>query len=182
LEIKTDILKLSDFENLFKTYFSALTGFSQTFVYDEDAAKEIVQNVYISLWDKREDLDLKQSLKSYLYTSVRNRSLNYLRDHKKFRSQLLDDDLSQIEATEESDPLVNEELQEKINQAINLLPAKCKQVFELSRNEGLKYKQIAEQLDISVKTVENQISKALKILREELKDYAIILIIIGFFE
>lgn len=182
MDIKAKILNLADFETLFKTHFAPLTGFSQTFVKDEDTAKEIVQNVFINLWDKKERLDVNQPIKSYLYTSVRNRSLNYLRDHKKFRSQVLDDDLSHLESEQQSDPLVSEELQEKIDRAIGLLPEKCKEVFELSRFEGLKYKQIAEQLGISVKTVENQISKALKILREELKDYTIILIIIGFFE
>jgi len=182
LEIKVKTLSISEFEDLFKTHFAALTGFSQTFVKDEDAAKEIVQNVFINLWDKKDQLDTKQSIKSYLYTSVRNRSLNYLRDNKKFRSQTLDDDLSKIESEPESDSLVTEELQTKIDEAIGLLPEKCREVFELSRFEGLKYKQIAEQLNISVKTVENQISKALKILREELKDFTIILIIIGFFE
>lgn len=178
----TSILSLSDFEKLFKTHFTALTGFAQSFVYDEDAAKEVVQNVFIALWEKREQLESHTALKSYLYTSVRNRSLNYLRDHHKNRSVLLDEAITENHSGVETDHLVNDELQIKIENAIQLLPDQCRKVFEMSRFEQLKYKEIAQKLDISVKTVEIHMSKALRILREELKDFAVLLIVIGFFE
>lgn len=182
MNTKSKTLSLSKFEELFKTHFVELTGFSQSFVHDKDAAQEVVQNVFIKFWEKREDINLEQSLKSYLYTSVRNRSLNYLRDNKKYRSEILDEQTTEYNSGLETDHLVNDELQRKIEDAIELLPEKCRQVFEMSRFEGLKYKEIAEKMNISIKTVENQISKALKILREELKDYTVILILISFFE
>jgi RNA polymerase sigma-70 factor (ECF subfamily) len=165
------ILSENEFESLFKLYFKPLCGFSKGFVYDADAAHEIVQNVFVNLWQKRDALDLNQSIKSYLYTSVRNRSLNYLRDHKKFRSSILDDELSHYEASPSAFSIEQDDLQALIDQSIASLPEKCREVFELSRFEGLKYQEIADKLQISIKTVENQMGKALKVLREDLKDY-----------
>ena len=178
LTVSHKSLNKSLFEELFKDNFSQLCGFAQSYIYDLDSSKEIVQDVFINLWQKKENIDLSKSIKSYLYTSVKNRCLNYIRDNKKFRSKVLDVDIADYDYSFDSDFLVENELQTKITDTLNSLPKKCKQVFELSRYENLKNKEIAERLDISVKTVEAQMTKALKIFRENLKEYLTILILI----
>ena len=165
------------FEQLFHEHFVHLCNFAQSFVYDLDEAKEIVQVVFTNLWLKKEEITTEKSIKSYLYTSVRNRCLNFIRDHKKFRSQLLDLDTAGFDMAYEVNPSGISELENKVEKAIDGLPEKCAEVFKLSRFEQMKYKEIGEKLNISIKTVEAQISKALKHLREELKEYIIILIL-----
>ncbi len=140
-------------------------------------AKEIVQVSFINLWEKRQSIDISKSVKSYLTTSIRNKCLNYLRDTKKFDTDIiLSDVLFQEVNFEQGDKLIEKELNNKITKAIDELPEKCKEIFQLNRFENLKYKEIANKLDISVKTVETQMSKALKHLREKLKDYLVLLI------
>lgn len=161
------------FEQLFREYFSPLCNFALGYVNDLDSSKEIVQEVFFNLWNKKDSINSDKSIKAYLFTSVRNRCLNYIRDNKKFRSYILDVEIEDTDLVFENNAMTQMEAQLKIQGAINKLPEKCKQVFELSRFEELKYKEIAEKLGISIKTVEVQISKALKILREELKDLII---------
>jgi RNA polymerase sigma-70 factor (ECF subfamily) len=163
---------------LFKEQFIPLCSFAKGFVYDQDTAKEIVQDVFINLWNKKETIDQARSVKAYLYQSVRNRCLNYIRDHQKFRSHYLDIEVERTRPAEDYDLLVSEETQNKIEAAIRKLPEKCREVFELSRFDEMKYNDIAIKLAISVKTVEVHISKALKILREELKDLMTILLLL----
>ena len=153
------------FENLFREYFSPLISFARKILVDEDDAREVVQKVFINLWEKREEIDLSTSLKSYLFTSVHNRSLNVIRDRKKFSSEEVPDMAGDWDVSAQIESM---ELEEKINEALQALPEKCRQIFELNRFDGLKYSEMAAQLEISIKTVENQMSKALKILREKL--------------
>ena len=153
------------FENLFREYFSPLISFARKILVDEDDAREVVQKVFINLWEKREEIDLSTSLKSYLFTSVHNRSLNVIRDRKKFSFEEVPDMAGDWDVSAQIESM---ELEEKINEALQALPEKCRQIFELNRFDGLKYSEIAAQLEISVKTVENQMSKALRILREKL--------------
>mgnify|MGYP006285415453 CR=1 FL=1 len=156
------------FEALFRKFFPALMAFSLKYLPDEDDAREVVHNVFINLWDKRASLDTSQSLKSYLFTAVHNRSLNVLRDRRKFS----DEDMPEISSGENVHAQMESmELEEHINAVIAGLPEKCREIFELNRFDGLKYGEIAEKLGISVKTVENQMSKALRILREKLAHY-----------
>lgn len=160
------------FEQLFKEEFKGLVLFSIQYVKDYEAAREIVQEAFIGLWDKRNQIDPSRQVKSYLSTTVRNRSLNYLRDNKKFDSRLLtQENLYPLASYEQADRLVEKELQERIREAISELPERCREVFLLSRNEHLKYQVIADQLQISVKTVETQMSKALHHLRIRLREY-----------
>lgn len=158
-------------------HFKGLCFFAQNYVKDFDMAKEIVQNSFINLWEKRQSIDTSKSVKTYLTTSIRNKCLNYLRDTKKFNTDIiLSDVLFREIDSEQSDKLIEKELNNKINKVINELPEKCKEVFLLNRYEDLKYKEIADKLSISIKTVETQMSKALKHLKEKLKDYLVILI------
>jgi RNA polymerase sigma-70 factor (ECF subfamily) len=167
-ELPLNVLDERSFEKLFRQYFPPLISFSMNILRDEDDAREVVQKVFLGLWEKREELDLSSSLKSYLFTSVHNRSLNIIRDKRKFQSTGIPDEEGTFDVSLQIEAI---ELEEKIMDAIALLPEKCREVFELSRFEGLKYSEIADRLGISVKTVENQISKALKILREKLLRY-----------
>ncbi len=148
-----------------------------SFLNDNDSAEEVVQQVFVNLWDKRDLMDAEKSIKTYLFTSVKNRSLNYIRDNKKYRSYYLDVEAEMEIPIEGKDIISERELNEKISQALDKLPEKCREVFMLCRFEDMKYKEVADKLGISQKTVEAQMSKALKILREELKDLFVILLI-----
>lgn len=165
-------LDKAHFERLFRTEISRLHNFAKQYVQDSDTAMDICQQVFITLWEKREQIDMAKAVRTYLYTSVRNRCLNHIRDHKKFRSKVLDLDCGNIDIegfTEiEQDTA---ELETKIDDALTLLPEKCRQVFEMSRFREMKYREIAEELDISQKTVEAHMSKAMRILREALQEY-----------
>lgn len=167
------------FEELFKSNFAYLCNFAHQYVKDLDAAQDLCQKVFIQLWEKRTTLDPNQNLKSYLFTAVKNRCLNYIRDHKKYRSKILDLDCGDIELSEQTiDHLIADDLQAVIEEALNQLPEKCRKVFEMSRFQEMKYKEIAEELEISQKTVEAHMSKALKLLRLHLKEHWLVLLIL----
>ncbi len=160
-------------EHLFREYFASLMAFSVKILGDEDEARDVVQKVFISLWERRQSLDLDSSMKSYLFKSVHNRSLNVIRDRKKFSDAPLPELEDSVDVGTRLEAL---ELEERIGELIKDLPEKTREVFELSRMEGLKYGEIAEKLGISVKTVENQMSRALRILREKLAPYLSLLL------
>jgi RNA polymerase sigma-70 factor (ECF subfamily) len=171
------ILK-SEFERLFREHFTALCYFARKYLGDMDSSKEIVHSVFIRIWENRAEFDWKKPAKSYLFTSVYNRSMNFIRDNRRFVTG--ETDALQEEITDTTgfpDTLEVAELEGRIKSALQKLPGKCREVFELNRFEGKKYTEIADQLDISVKTVETQMSKALKILREELRDYLYVFIL-----
>jgi RNA polymerase sigma-70 factor (ECF subfamily) len=172
VEIRTE-LDHGSFEDLFRSFFPPLMVFAKKILGDEDDAREVVHQVFISIWEKRQEIDLSASMKSYLFTSVHNRSLNVIRDRKKFSSAEVPDVAGEWDV---SSVIESMELEEKILAIIRTLPEKCREVFEMSRFDGLKYSEIAKKLNISVKTVENQMSKALKILREKLTKYMTILL------
>jgi len=162
-----------NFERLFRDFFPPLMAFARKILGDEDDAREVVHQVFINLWEKRSEIDLSTSLKSYLFTSVHNRSLNAIRDRKKFSSEEVPDVAGDWDVSAQIEGM---ELEGKIREAIDTLPEKCREIFEMNRFEGLKYAEIAGKLNISIKTVENQMSKALKILREQLGKYLTLLL------
>ena len=166
-------LDQDSFEKIFRDFFAPLMAFARKILLDEDDARDVVQKVFIGIWEKQQEIDLSTSLKSYLFTSVHNRSLNVIRDRKKFSSAEVPEVAGEWDVSTQIESM---ELEGKIMEVIGSLPEKCREVFELNRFEGLKYIEIAEQLNISVKTVENQMSKALKILREKLLKYMTILL------
>ncbi len=161
----------ADFEKLFNDHYSNLCAYANNFLKDVDASEEVIQEVLFKLWTNRENLVISSSIQSYLFRAVRNASLNVLKhvnireDYKIQHEYERDDELSS------EDEMIVSELDQKIRAAIDQLPIERKKVFILSRYDGLKYKEIAEKLNISVSTVENQMVKALKFLRTELKDY-----------
>jgi RNA polymerase sigma-70 factor (ECF subfamily) len=169
----TDIKNGSEkaFNKAFVLYYSRLCFFSDRILHDFDLSRSIVQQVFVDLWIKRERL-LVTSLQAYLYNSTRNASLDVLK-HKKVESRYLSS-LEKNESVEETDLMEEAELADRINSAIQKLPEKCREIFLLCRFEELKYAEIAVKLNISVKTVEMQISIAMKKLRKELSDYQMI--------
>lgn len=181
--VQSESIKFIDtkekFEKVFRLYYADLCAFANVFLKDKDASEEIVQETFVKLWQKKSELKIKTSLKSYLYTSTRNSCLNLIKhieireDYKK-HNQIEIDNSTQFG---EEDILANE-LQQKIKESIDEMPEKRKQIFILSRYHGLKYREIAEKLDISVKTVENQMGSAMKFLREKLSNYLSLYIII----
>ncbi|MEI6681360.1 MAG: RNA polymerase sigma-70 factor [Bacteroidota bacterium] len=157
---------------LFRSHYQGLCRFASGYVKQDEVAREIVQDAFVSLWEKRETIDLTKPVKSYLSATVRNKCLNHLRDHKKFSSDLLAmENLAEEAGYDQPDHLVEQEIRDKIASSIAALPEKCREIFILNRHENLKYQQIAEKLGISVKTVETQMSKALQHMRVHLADY-----------
>jgi len=159
------------FDYIFHYYYSGLVVFVQKYVPDQDVAEDIVQALFVKLWISRAELSINSSLKSYLFSSVKNRCIDYIR-HEETKGKVekkLIERLSGI--TDERNLLVESELREKINSAMEKLPPVCREVFYMNRFEGLKPAEIAEKKDISVRTVETHIGKALKILRIELAGY-----------
>jgi len=169
-------IKIGDeqaFELLFKKYYTVLCSFSNKYLLNPDEAQDVVQDVFLTLWENRDEIDPEESLKAYLFRVTANSSINKLRRRKvetKYDEILK---LVYVENSELSphDSFLERELSEYIGLALNKIPPQCRKVFDLSRIEGLKYGEIAEYLKISVKTVECHISKALSILRTELKEY-----------
>lgn len=162
---------LNTFEMLFKNYYQPLVSYGRTFVQDLDEAEDIVQQTFISFWEKRKEIQVQTSARAMLYASVQNACLNRIK-HLKVRKKYQEQPFENTVSTENpAHALHAKELEEKIAETIESLPPQCAVIFKLSRYEGLKYQEIADQLQLSVKTVENQMGKALKILREQLANY-----------
>ena len=176
--IESDCISRTDFETLFSDHYSRLCAYAYNFIKEQEGSEEIVQEVFFKLWINRSDIKIESSIISYLYRAVRNASLNLIK-HIKIRENYKQHNKEQIEQSEQldSDPLNVSELEKKIRASIDLLPEQRKKIFILSRYEQLKYKEIAEKLGISIKTVENQMGKALQFLRKELAEYLPLLII-----
>ncbi|TAE30639.1 MAG: RNA polymerase sigma-70 factor [Cytophagales bacterium] len=160
------------FEGVFREHYDALCGYAYTLLRDHDEAEEEVQALFTTFWERRETILISTSLKSYLFRSVHNRCLNRIKhlsirnDHRQ-HVQYVGEDATLSPA----DTLAGQELSERIELAMKSLPEQCRRVFYLSRFEELRYGEIADRLGISAKTVENQIGKALRILRVELAEF-----------
>lgn len=168
--IKQDDLK--EFETLFKSLYSPLCHYAFKFLKDMDLAEEIVQEFFYNYWKNRHTMNIHISIKSYMFRAIRNNSLKYLehlRVVKKYEQNFKDTNSSELSV--EENELEVSELNEIIEATLNELPERCSQIFKLSRFEGLKYNEIAEQLSISIKTVEANMGKALQLFRKNLKHY-----------
>ena len=160
------------FEQTFRKYYERLCQYACSLLKDQDEAEEVVQHVFFTIWEKHSELEITLSLKSYLYRAVHNHCLNRFK-HATVREAHRDHSLHF--STQSYDPVTEaihaNELEEWIEIAVSTLPEQCQKAFRMSRFEELKYQEIADKLGISIKTVENQIGKALKILRIELAAY-----------
>lgn len=155
------------FEQVFKTYYSRLCLFALKYLGDEASAEEVVQDLFLRIWEKRHQIEIETSLKAYLYRAVRNSCLNELK-HQQVEQNYR---AHQQQVADDYEEMPDPELGQRIHQAIEKLPENHREVFTMNRFEGLRYKDIAEKLGISVKTVESYMTKSLKFLRKELVDY-----------
>ena len=160
------------FEAVFKTHFKRLYAYAFTIVKEEMAAEEMVQNVFYKIWEKKGRVSITSSVTAYLYRSVYHESLNYLKHQKvkaAYQAHATSEGIHQWDSATSRMHL--SELEQNLNRALAELPEQCRTIFQMSRFEELKYQEIADRLGLSIKTVENQMGKALKILRIKLVDY-----------
>ena len=163
---------IRSFERVFQLYAENLVRYATTLVKNSDDAEDIVQQLFVALWDKKGIPDVSGSLKGYLYRSVYNSSLNKLKQLKVRESYATDMTyISDGQSAAADEHVEHKETAKRIEAAIEELPEQCKLIFKMSRIEQLKYQEIADQLGLSVKTVEAQMGKALKHMRTRLKDY-----------
>lgn len=167
------------FEQVFKTHYKNLYAYAFTMLKNEDEAEETVQQVFFKLWDRSDQLSISGPIAAYLYRAVHNESLNFLKHQKVKEGHRLHVAYTMKNNSEQPQGrMISKELESKFRDALNELPEQCRTVFQLSRFEDMKYKEIADKLDISVKTVENHMGKALKLLRIKLVDYLPLLFIL----
>lgn len=157
------------FNKAFDLYYPRLCFFADNILHDFDLSRSVVQQVFVDMWIKHESLNIFFSLKSYLFQAVKNETLDILK-HRRVENKYLESFQGKEEPIWFQDQIEVAELNDKINSAIQELPPRCQNIFMLCRFEELKYSEIAERLNISVKTVEMQISIALKKIRQELSD------------
>ena len=174
------LLKADDglfFEKVYKHYFAALYAFATRYL-DGEEAKEVVQDVMLWLWENRASLIPEMSLKSLLFTMVKNRCLNRVR-HEKKKSRTLEAIREKYEPIfDDPDFYLESELFTLFNDVLKRLPESYREAFEMSRFDGMTHKEIADLLNVSRQTVNYRLSKALEILREELKDYMPVLFLL----
>ena len=165
--LQTQIARNDDqlaYKSLFKNLQPWLYQFAYSFIKSHELAEEIVSDVFIRVWEKRKQLEQIENLKLYLYVSTKNFSLNYLQKllkNKTFELDQLSVELKSLYADPEQ-VLITREMANRVRLAVNQLPPRCKMIFKLVKEDGLKYKEVAELLDISVKTVEAQVTLAVK--------------------
>jgi RNA polymerase sigma-70 factor, ECF subfamily len=161
----------SAFEILFNRYYGQLSNFCKKFVHIEEVAEELVSEVFFKVWNNRQRIVISSSAKSYLYAAVRNMAFDHLRKEKK--SPLVNLEEASSVTCDTYDPQKHsdyQELEASVGQAVQRLPKQCRLVFQLSRDHGMKYSEIAESLQLSIKTVETQMGRAFKSLRKSLRN------------
>lgn len=167
--LKEGNVKIYDY--IFHFYYSGLVVFVHKYINDQDVAEDIVQEFFVKLWINRERLQIETTLKSYFFSSIKNRCIDFLR-HELIKGKVEKQLLEKVQnLTDEQNLLIESELRDHINAAIDKLPPVCKEIFIMNRFEGLKPAEIAEKKGLSVRTVETHIGKALKILKKELSVY-----------
>lgn len=171
-----DLLKKGDaeaFEKVFKTYFKNLHAYALYILKKNESAREVIQQVFYKIWEKRISLNIHTSMKAYLYKSVYNECMLQLKKKKNkeaYLSYILKQDTNKL-AQGASEKIETTDLEIRLQKALNELPEQCRTIFQLNRFEGLKYHEVASQMGLSLKTIENQMGKALKRLRIALAEF-----------
>ena len=167
------------FEQVFKTHYKNLHAYAFTILKDEVEAEETVQQVFFKLWERSEHLSFSGPVAAYLYRAVHNESLNFLKHQKVKANHQLQVAYSMKNKSEQvQGKMITREMEKKFREALNELPEQCRTVFQLSRFEDMKYREIADKLDISIKTVEKHMGKAFKLLRTKLVDFLPLLLLL----
>jgi RNA polymerase sigma-70 factor (ECF subfamily) len=167
---------LKSFEVIFKQYYAPLVRYGFTILKNTEESEDVVQQVFVTLWQKIEEIEFTISIKSYLYKMVHNHCLNKLK-HEQIKQKHATEVLHiQHSLSYQEHP--KNELLKQIDLALESLPEQCGRIFKMSRYDGMKYQEIANELGLSIKTIENQMGKALKIMREKLKDFLPLFIIL----
>ncbi|MEZ4906983.1 MAG: RNA polymerase sigma-70 factor [Saprospiraceae bacterium] len=162
------ILDKKSLEILFNENYEILCNVANTFVNDTDFAEDIVQEVFVNLWHNKEKLLINSSLKNYLFSAVRNKSIEKLR-RKKLEDKYIKSELEKADShIDEADESEKNEKIAKMITAVENLPEKCKMIFKMAKMDGMTYKEIADELDLSVKTIESQMRRAFILLKEAL--------------
>ncbi|WP_163518206.1 RNA polymerase sigma factor [Gelidibacter japonicus] len=165
--------------SIYNEYWEIMYLGAYNLVKNKQVSEDIVQDVFVNIWKKRGDLEIKVSLRSYLYTSTIYKTYDYFRKNKSaIRVDLLENFNERVQNSNPETKLMDKELQDYLEAVINELPEKCRVVYNLSRNEQLSHKEIAVKLNISTRTVEGHITKALKVLRKSLSSISTIFFII----
>ncbi len=176
------------FKEVFRLLYPRLKGYCKLFVPDENEVEDLIQECFITLWDKRKTIDVHKRLESFLFVIIRNKCLNFLKSQKFDSEYIPADDLQiaalqylyQLDLAEKEEKSLEELLIQIFQQSVNKLPVKMKEVFVKCKLEGKKQKEVAEELGISVKMVEKQIAKAKKQIREQLlKKYPAMVVLIA---
>ncbi|MFB9076135.1 RNA polymerase sigma factor [Flavobacterium procerum] len=158
------------FKEIYLAYYQDLCVYANSYTRDKQASEDLVQNILLRFWENRASFNVQQNIKSYLYKAVYNSFLDSVRKEKTLNKNLEDLRYSLLSSINEEDPETIDERIAVLKSEIERLPKRCKEIFILNKYESLKYQQIAEKLNISINTVENQIGKAYKILRTKLSD------------
>lgn len=163
-------IDITDLQKLYATQYGLLLNYGRSLIGSTEDVKEIINDVFLAVWRNREHLDKERNIEAYLRRSIKNRCINYLKA-KRMKKVDIEDKTYYLTTSETVDQLVHEaELRAFLYECVEKLPPKCKEIFILSREENLPHKEIAKRLDLSVKTIENQISIALRKLRKMLED------------
>jgi len=176
---------VKSFELIFKSYYSRLCRYARNYVHDKIVAEDLVKDIFIKIWENRSQLEIKSSLSGYLFRSVHNHCINHVTRNKQAnilnQSDLPDNIGDLIHPLSPDYPVANliaRELEEKLRQSVQALPDQCREIFILSRMDELSHEEIAKKKNISINTVKVQIYRALLKLREDLKEYLPVFIII----
>jgi RNA polymerase sigma-70 factor (family 1) len=162
------------FAELFRHFYDRLLHFCIQYVHSREAAEEIVSDVFVKIWNRRADLEQVANLEVYLFVAVKNHSLNYLEQYSSLRISPINEETGMAALTNSVDPEKTMEWKEilfRMDQEVNRLPDQCRRVFKLIKEEGFKYKDVAEILNISPRTVETQLFRAMKRLNEVIGPY-----------
>lgn len=175
-EIQSGNLKA--FNNVFKSYYSPLCVYASDILKSKALAEEVVQDVFLKLWNNRNNISVKHSLKSYLYRMVHNHTLNYIRDHLSNTNEISADDLTirakilDIEsAANILDDIISQQIETELKLAIEELSPQCREIFQMARYQQLTYSEIATKLDISVSTVKSQMMRAIEKLKSLMESH-----------
>lgn len=168
------------FSLLFRTYYTDLVLFCGNFIKDKSACEDIVQSIFLKLWNDRKIIQIETSLKSYLLKSVRNSCFDAFRHQEIVRQYESEYENSVLDCYDTENYMLYSDLHDHLRRALGQVPEQYRRAFEMNRFEGLKYREIAKELNVSERTVEVRVGKALEILRKQLKDFFVLLLSIGF--